>query len=640
MHRSHLKFILYYMAGTVLIAASNSLHAQTRVIHASGKTLIEAEAYSATSKEYPQTETCSKCSGGKNVGFFWKDSWFEIEVQIPSDSRFALTARASSEAGANVAVLLADGKGGFEELGQLVVPQTRNWQNYTITKPIPVSLAQGTHTLRFRSLTEGANIDYFTFDAASQSASNSIVTYRPAKNAGPDKNPMKGFGSGWWRPDEDYATVGFQYIEWGRLEPEDDRFDWNYVEEVLDRAGTRGRHLILQFVVDWDYREPVEANYLGPKWLLDRVGEYRGHADPNDATSRLMRATKYNDPIYVDEATEAITVLTDYFQDDPRVFVLQAGLLGLWSEWHTFPREDWSPNDKTKQALLNVYLKNLPERAYTQIRFPDEPGIQPRPGIGYSNGSATPTDHGYEFGQAIERKQLWKNGPITGEWPPNVEADYWKRFFQSGEGLEFIQQGRYSTLLMPEFKDIQKMLPSWQPDELFKAMHRSMGYNLQVEKLRYAVTDSQIAHFELTLANVGMAPFYMDWDTQLALLEDDGRVFELVPVETDLRKLRPDETVVLKCQTTQSVDVNAGMQIGLRIVQPGADQPKRDAWKLDARNSYVVIANEVDVIEGDWDAKNALRGGWNLLGPLSAVQRPKEIDYTSFPFHGSYRPTK
>ena len=43
-----------------------------------------------------------------------------------------------------------------------------------------------------------------------------------------------------------------------------------YVEDVLDRTGTRGRHLNLQFVVDWDFNEPIEKNYLGPDWVAEK----------------------------------------------------------------------------------------------------------------------------------------------------------------------------------------------------------------------------------------------------------------------------------------------------------------------------------------------------------------------------------
>lgn len=628
-YRSHFSIVACFFC---LINVSAFANAEPHNIRQRGKTLIEAENYSAVSKNYPYGEPCTKCSGQNNLGFFWKDSWFEIEVQIPDDSVYDVSLRASSVDGTSIELLDRDRDDAERQrIGLFNVPKTREWSRYAVVESIKLSLTAGKHTLRFKNLGEGANVDFITFAAASQ---DQITSYSPPKSVGPYKNPLKGFGSGWWRADDDYATVGFQYIQWRELEPKDNQFDWSYVEEVLNREGTRGRHLILQFVVDWDYREPVEANYLGPDWLLKKVGEHRGLADPKNPSSRKMRATKYNNPAYIEEATEAIEALTGYFKDDPRVFVLQAGLLGFWSEWHTFPREDWSPNPQTKRAILDAYLKNLPAASFTQIRYPNEESVQPRIGIGYTNGSATPTNHGYEFGKVIEQQSLWKNGPITGEWPPNVEKQYWKRFFQTNEGEKFVRQARYSTLLMPEQKQIKQQLPGWKTDDRFMSMHQQMGYNLQAQRVRHLVSDDDRLHLEIKLHNAGIAPFYQDWNVQLGIL--DGRnVVETISLDTDLRKLGPGTSSVLKCVSTQKYDRNHNHRIGLRILQPGADQNKTKRWPLEARNVYVVLANEVDVVDGMWGKRNELAGGWNIVCPS-----PMQVHETSFPFAGSFRPAK
>ena len=206
-----------------------------------------------------------------------------------------------------------------------------------------VSLPSGTCTLRFLNHLEDANVDYVTFLAGSD---KDVTTFEPPDSAGgPDRNPLKGFSSGFVRENGDFATVGFQSIEWGMFEPEDDHFDWSYVEAVLDREGTRGRHFILQFVVDVDdpqLREPEgKSHYRGPDWLLDRVGENRGPARTDQPNSRITRATRYDDRVFIEEATEAIKALLDHYRDDPRVFVFQAGVLGFNGHWNTNPRDDW-----------------------------------------------------------------------------------------------------------------------------------------------------------------------------------------------------------------------------------------------------------------------------------------------------------
>lgn len=40
---------------------------------------------------------------------------------------------------------------------------------------------------------------------------------------------------------------------------------------------------------------------------------------------------------------------------------------------------------------------------------------------------------------------------------------------------------------------------------------------------------------------------------------------------------------------------------------------KTSRWELDARYTYVVSVNELDVVPGFCNARNALEGGWNRL---------------------------
>ena len=64
-------------------------------------------------------------------------------------------------------------------------------------------------------------------------------------------------------------------------------------------------------------------------------------------------------------------------------------------------------------------------------------------------------------------------------------------------------------------------------------------------------------------------------------------------------------------------DIEEGTyRLGVRIIQPDADQAKSSSWKLDARNTYILFANELSVISGSWDTEYALIGGWSILGDV------------------------
>gem|GEM_PF-2115664 len=627
-----------YVAGI----GSQLATAKTQQLREFGRTLVEAENSSAASENFPYAEFSEKCSGQSNLGYYWVNSWFELEINVPQMRNFRLSLRAASPTGTKIEIQSISTSGSMVPLATVAVPKTGSWARYEDTEEVTISLPAGVQTLRFNNKVDGANIDYLTFTVGSE---DDIATTRPAANSGPRVNPLKGFNSGWWRPDDDYASVGFQYIHWRKFEPNDDDFRKDYVESVLERAGSKNRHFIIQFVVDWAGWGNVDENYVGPDWLLERVGENRGTADPDDPNSRPMRATRYDDPVFIAEASEAIEKLFEFYRNDERNFVIQVGILGFWGEWHTFPRLDWSPTKFTKHAILDTYIKNLGPDGLTQVRYPSEPLNVPQPRMGYTNGSATLTDHGYEFGDAVMKGQLWKHGPVGGEWPPNVKPKHWKRFFQTEEGEFFINQARYSTMMIPEHKEIIEHLPGWTEDGLFMKMHRLMGYNFQVKDVHHLATLGKTSQtlIEVELHNAGIAPFYKNWDVQLALLNaQTAEVVDLIKVDTDLRDLGPTETTVLSGTSSAKLNPAVSYQIGLRILQPGADQDKAAHWKLDARNVYVVLANDIQVLNGSWNDNNALEGGWNILDNIqqrAPIQR-QPLAGKFFPFQGTFRPTK
>lgn len=614
-------------------------------LRAHGRTLIEAETFSAAATGVV-VEDAPRCSGKKSLGYFWGGKWFELTLSVPRMLNYSLTLRASAlKQATQIEVLTIDVSGESRLLTTIDVPKTRSWDDFLDTAPVTISLPAGVQTLRFKNLVDGANIDYVTISTGD---SDDVVLTRPAPGDGPEINPLKGFISGWSRNDEDFASVGFQCINWRALEPQDDVFNWDNVEKIIDRSGSKERHLILQLVVDWDESiksAPVEdSHYKGPDWLLAKVGENRGPAFPGKADSRITRATRYNNPVFIEEATEAIKALLDHYQDDPRTFVLQVGVLGYSGSWHTYPRTDWSPTKQTKFAILDAYTGNLRPGALTQVRYPDEPVVEPQLGLGYTNGSATLTKYGREFGLSVAKGKLWKNGPISGKWPPGVELKHWQKFFLSDDGQGFINQGHYSTLFAPTATEMTKKLPGWNKDGLFMKMHRQMGYNFQVKAVRHLASadKSNQIHIEVDLQNIGIAPFYKDWDVQLAILNSKtAAVMQQLDVETDIRNLGPNEHITLSCSGVATLDLQADYQIGLRILQPGADQARANAWKLKARNTYVVLANEVPVIQGVWKKKNALRGGWNILSDIQRQEFSKNHVFEGpfFPFEGSFRPS-
>jgi Domain of unknown function (DUF4832)/Beta-galactosidase len=423
-------------------------------------------------------------------------------------------------------------------------------------------------------------------------------TVRPPTSDGPDKNPLKGWNSGWWN-NHDFASVGFQYLSWNEFEPENNRFDWNAVEAVINREGSRGRHTILRFFCDW------ESKYAGPAWLLNTVARQQ---------SGSAAATDYNDPDFIREASEAIQALTNHYKNDPRMFVFELGTVGWWGEWHTAGHDAWAPSDKTKQTILDVY-KNSVGGVLLQARYPWDSALTGRTsGLGYHNDFFSTDDHSRSFDRAIAAGGLWKQGPIGGEWPPDRPAGDFTAVFNSPLGEQFIREGHYSTMQLGGAEDV---ISKWK-DGFYK-LHRLMGYNFQVREVKYAVPTGGQGSMpvRMQIANTGITNFYKNWGVQLALLDDTGRVAaKFNGTNVDIRTWNPGQTYTISASQTVKLDPSRKYRIALRILQPNADANKATAWGLDARNVYVVLANKINVIQGSWNSSNALQGGWNILANL------------------------
>jgi len=419
---------------------------------------------------------------------------------------------------------------------------------------------------------------------------------------GPSKNPLKGWNSGWWN-DHEYASVGFQYISWDKFEPNNDgTFDFDYVEEVINRDGTKGRHLILRLYTDWF----EEAG--GPDWLYDDLGVKK-------LSDRSKTLTDFNDPNYIKEAKQAIQALANKYDNDPRMYTFQIGLIGYWGEWHTHAFEGFKFERETENSILNTYQNNF-NRVQLMGRYPWREPLSTVDFIGFHNDFFGPVSHSFSFDESIEEGNKWKNGPIGGEYPPEVSEAQFDEMYNSPLGMKIIETGHYSTM---QAENACEKKPS--NCEGFMRMHRKMGYNYQIVKAVFAdeLSINDAFNVSININNIGVAPMYYDWDIQLALLKDNEVVTYLDTDDYDLRAAAPDQLFTINSNKEKLTDINLGnYELAVRIIQPNADDAKDFIWGLDARNTYILFSNELPVIEGVWNTNdNSLTGGWSVLGTIS-----------------------
>ena len=120
---------------------------------------IQAESFSQMSGV--QTQTTTDTGGGLNVGWIDVNDWMSYlnsPVNIPSSGTYRIEYRVASQNGGGG--LRFEEAGGSPVYGQLAVPGTGGWQNWT-TISHTVNLTAGTHRFGINAVSGGWNINWF-----------------------------------------------------------------------------------------------------------------------------------------------------------------------------------------------------------------------------------------------------------------------------------------------------------------------------------------------------------------------------------------------------------------------------------------------------------------------------------------------
>ncbi len=123
-----------------------------------GQIFIQAEDYSTMSGV--QLEGCSDDGKGLNLGWIDTGDWMEYSLNVPVAGDYVFDFRvASLNGGGNVSVVNSSGT----SLGAMNITATGGWQIWQTISCAPISLNQGTQTIRLQAASGGFNLNWFEF---------------------------------------------------------------------------------------------------------------------------------------------------------------------------------------------------------------------------------------------------------------------------------------------------------------------------------------------------------------------------------------------------------------------------------------------------------------------------------------------
>ena len=454
-----------------------------------------------------------------------------------------------------------------------------------------------------------------------QSAQDGWVTVTPPEFQGAINNPLKGF--------RDYKRNGYgllrrQYIRWNEIEAGAD----DSVERII-------AHTNRITMINGRRFEDLNVK-LVPRVYLDWNGAPRNQHWPAD-----LQTFDYDSPAFQERLLRLVEKLGKAWDDDPRIFAVQMGLIGYWGEHH-----NPAPTVAQRRMLTERFqraFKNKP----VLVRHTNAEFMQGGFGIYYDTfGNITreppqgPKDQ-FPWAATNVYPDIWKRGPIEGE----VEYN-WQRDRESSKPLETFGLTPNETMTVPAYRNymldkIRRYHASvlgWisdyddSKDDVVAGageLQKAFGYRFVLDSASYplAVQPGNNLTVKLTVRNTGSAPFYLDWPVGLALVDPaTKKPVWSAPLEgVDIRQWLPGEdwdSAEFAYRRPAVLHSSEGYATLPPDIQPG---------------SYILALAILDRQGGMMPSarfaiENYFRGGWHPLGFIGIGEPPQEVSLKNVTF--------
>lgn len=377
------------------------------------------------------------------------------------------------------------------------------------------------------------------------------LSYQPS----PVDNPLRGLVpyQGKWE-DTFPHSMEFNYIPLDKLVVGEKKYNWEALESLLNDVATRGHQTIFRVYMEY----PGQKGGI-PQYLLNQGLKVFSYSNSNTKPSSEPENTTpdYSDPRLRQCLKDFLAALGSRYDGDPRIGFITAGLLGMWGEWHCYPKDELFAKPNVQKEVLDAYELNF-RRTPILLRYPrgktDNQYVENTSRrMGYHDDSfawATldtkkPEDFWF-FMPALkaagsEALNKWKTQPIGGE----IRPEAWVKVFQANPGVPQIQdfekcvQETHVSWLMES--GITNDKPPKETLDRATRMVGKMGYEFHIPWIRTQAIAGTL-FLTMGIQNRGVAPFYANWPSQVVLINSKGEFVKQATVKTDYRTILPGTT--------------------------------------------------------------------------------------------------
>ena len=381
---------------------------------------------------------------------------------------------------------------------------------------------------------------------------------------------------------------------------------------------------------------------LVPRVYLDWDGETDSKKGPQQHWPADLQTFDYDSPVFQERVKALVSKLGKAWDDDPRIFAVQMGLIGHFGEHH-HP----APTADQRHLLAEAFKKAFKNKPVL-VRHTDAEFMNAGFGIYYDtfahiNREPSAKDAQDQFPwQAMNvYPDIWKRAPIEGE----VEYN-WQQQRESAKPAETFGRTPDETMKVPAYRrfmvdKIRRYHASYlgwidnyndlDRDVLAGAgeIQKAFGYRFVLDSVSYpqAAEPGGKLTVKLAVRNTGSAQFYLDWPVAVGLLDPETKkpVWSAPLSDMDIRKWLPGEDWDSKTFAYRRVEKQ-------NIVSGTATLP--GGMKA---GSYILALAILDrqggmVPSARFATGNYFRGGWHPFGFIGIGKIPQDVALTNIPF--------
>ena len=355
------------------------------------------------------------------------------------------------------------------------------------------------------------------------------------------QNPLKGFLTSylWGEPVNDFPdSMEYLYVPMKNIWNENGETFDSGLEPLLEQAKERRHHVVMRIFIDYPAQESALPDYLEGSVSCEPYTEHGGGCSPD-----------YSNPMLQEAILSLIQKLGERYNGDKRIAFIQAGLLGFWGEWHTWPHSEWFASEPFQQEVIDTYLGSF-SNTFVQLRYPTTETAQQN--VGYHDDSFAYSTLGdvewFFYPKLLQAgaENKWVEVPFGGELRPELQPNIFSSTYeQDVYAQDFIQcMEQVHPTYMLNYWAFNGGGTGYQDEERIQAEQANllMGYRFEIQSATLTASQSRVdqigGDIQITVAQTGIAPFYYPLHARLITKD---REFSF-PSTTDLSSLLPGET--------------------------------------------------------------------------------------------------